>query len=114
MKKIKFRGKNLTGEYIYGYFAEKFNDDGELVPVIIWDTENPAYFSEVYPESVAQFVGYDADDNEIYEGDKLCLKDDGNFSDVEMYFKFGGCFCPVGKKFSAFKLKGRGENENLS
>ena len=30
MKKIKFRGKNLTGEYIYGYFAEKFNDDGEL------------------------------------------------------------------------------------
>ena len=74
MRKIKFRGKELNGQYICGWFAMKFNDDGDYVPVIIWDAENPAYYSEVYPESIAQLVGYDSEGKEVYEGDKVVDK----------------------------------------
>ena len=122
MKKIKFRGlaiEDYTGKpitekkFVYGNVWA--NEDNSYVIIGEYkDKKGCCYNYKVDPESVAQFVGYDADGKEVYEGDKLCLKDDGNFSAVEMYFKFGDCFCPVGKKFSAFKLKGRGKNENLS
>ena len=71
LESIKFRGKKLNGQYIYGWFAMKFNDNGDYVPVIIWDAENPAYYSEVEPNSVAQLIGYDSNGKEVYEGDKL-------------------------------------------
>ena len=112
MEKIKFRGMTEDGKYIFSNSIQfDVDSKGRKFCRLKDEFGNWLY---VAPDSVAQFVGYDADGKEIYEGDKICLKDDGNFSDVEMYFKFGGCFCPVGKKFSAFKLKERGENENLS
>lgn len=69
---IKFRGKiKDSDEYICGWYAEGFNDDGKMVPRIIYDTENPAYWYEVEPESVVQLVGYDVEGNEVYEGDEI-------------------------------------------
>ena len=74
---IKFRGKitnsnrHSNGQYVYGWYSEGFNDDGKLVPRIIYDAENPACWCEVEPDSVVQLVGYDANANEIYEGDEV-------------------------------------------
>ena len=53
MRKIKFRGKNEKGEYVF------------------MELEEPIVFNGEQVESVAQFVGYDADGNEIYEGDEF-------------------------------------------
>lgn len=80
MKKIKFRGKTLNGgHYVYGAFylcphtQDTPNDKGDAldyydVPYIVDEEENYIW---VYPDSVAQFVGYDKNGNEIYEGDKF-------------------------------------------
>ena len=63
MQTIKFRGKSkYSDKIIFG----DFNHGKENVYV---DDE------PVYPESVAQLVGYDADGNEVYEGDQLIRLD---------------------------------------
>lgn len=57
---IKFRGKRIDGNgYAYGDLNYKYDRD-------IWIDD-----FEVYVNSVAQLVGYDADNNEVYEGDIL-------------------------------------------
>ena len=59
MRPIKFRGRDIeTGEFVYaelGQISAEINDDMHLV-----DTD-----------SIAQLVGYDANGNEVYEGDTL-------------------------------------------
>lgn len=55
---IKFRGRNMNGNFVYGNFLYIGND------VYVGD-------SLVDPDSIARFVGYDADGNEVYEGDKV-------------------------------------------
>lgn len=59
MKTIKFRGKNFyNNEIIYGDLTqhnEKIFIDGILVN----------------PETVAQFLGYDINGDEVYEGEEL-------------------------------------------
>lgn len=80
---VKFRGSiwlkgldpsdiNATlddGDFVYGGYARmKFlfeDDEGDF----IIDNNGTAFL--VYPGSVAQLCGYDADGNEVYEGDKL-------------------------------------------
>ena len=59
MKTIKFRGVKVTdGEYVYGDLS---HDRGHI---FIND-------KRVKPESIDLLVGYDKDDEEIYEGDVL-------------------------------------------
>ena len=66
---IKFRGVSLdTGEFIYG--------DLRIIgirPHIFKEAQ--CYYDEelieVDEDSVAQLVGYDANGNEVYEGDKI-------------------------------------------
>lgn len=85
MKKIpiKFRGrfwlKGLEpsdintrlsdGDFVFGGYARmKFlfdDDDGDYI------IQNDSAAFLVYPDSVAQLVGYDADGDEVYTGDKL-------------------------------------------
>ena len=59
MKKIKFRGISKCDNLPVFGDLEHYN--------------NQVYIDDyvVYPESVAQFVGYDADGKEIYDGDKV-------------------------------------------
>lgn len=60
---IKFRGKDIeSNEYVYGFFIRCVDD-----PVIV----SVKGLKTVYPDSVAQFVGYDMNKKEVYEGDKF-------------------------------------------
>lgn len=56
MKKIKFRGINKNGEFVFMELAKPVSFNGEEV------------------DEIAQFVGYDKNGKEIYEGDKLTDK----------------------------------------
>ena len=62
MRKYKFRGKRLdNGEIIYGDLSVSSR------PAV----GNGKEWFLVEPESVAQFVGFDSDGNEIYESDEI-------------------------------------------
>ncbi len=91
MREIKFRGKcKDTDEIVTGnllvllnacyivrptFFAARDDDPKHFS--IFWDqtTKYPSQAAimvyPVYPDSVAQLVGYDADGKEVYEGDAL-------------------------------------------
>ena len=93
--KIKFRGKDVKSKkYVYGFFLNCVDDS------VIVDNEG---LKTVYPESVAQFVGYDADGKEIYSDDTVV-----NVHGAEYPFVTDERFAyeDIGKKFSHLKLKG--------
>ena len=61
MRQIKFRGARMSdGETIYGYYHVR---------------NGAEYIDEwrVDPDTVAQFVGEDANGDELYEGDEMTL-----------------------------------------
>ena len=75
---VKFRGKTCYGTSYYGGFFQN-----ELGHCYIITDENLYYgslnYHKVEPDSVAQLVGYDANGDEVYEGDVLinCFHDEG-------------------------------------
>ena len=77
MEKIKFRGVAEDGKYIFSDSID-FEVDG-------YDREFCRLKDEfgnwlfVNPNSVAQFVGWDANDNEVYEGDILTDQNSNQF-----------------------------------
>lgn len=88
---IKFRGKRMSdGKLIYGYYHVRGGD---------------AYIDDwrVEPDSVAQFLDYDASGDEVYEGDKLTdlFAEDGEvltarrdafaYSEDNHWFTIGEC-----------------------
>lgn len=69
MEKIKFRGRTvLNNKIICGDLLHYEDDRVGICPI------GKAESDEVIPESVVPFVGYDADGNEVYEGDKFTDK----------------------------------------
>lgn len=65
---IKFRAKDsVTGEYIFGRAIIPYENR------ILLGNHTKALFTEVDFNSVAQLIGYDAVENEVYEDDKLIL-----------------------------------------
>ena len=70
MKKIKFRGITEDGKHIFSNSIEfeKIGGLSDYQPYLRNDTGD---WVRCYPESIAQFVGYDADGKEVYEGDKV-------------------------------------------
>ena len=108
MREIKFRGKcKDTDEIVTGnllvllnacyivrptFFAARDDDPKHFS--IFWDqtTKYPSQAAimvyPVYPDSVAQLVGYDADGKEVYEGDKLKHVDDENYNAIAHFETF--------------------------
>lgn len=80
MRTIKFRAKNLDGEWVYGFYVEEERqtlNGFEKKHFIVNDG-----YDYVKPETVGQFTGlYDKDGKEIYEGDiikythEICIED---------------------------------------
>lgn len=68
---IKFRGRRIKfkhlGEIVYGGYSQ--HNDGTT---LIWHDGGAGAI--VDPKSVSQFVGFDADGREVYEGDTLVDK----------------------------------------
>ena len=98
MREIKFRGKDKDGYFVYGDLTH------EIGGVFVGDIR-------VDPESVAQFVGCDADGIDIYEGD-ICVDKYHCEEKAGLMAKFvtiDGNDEP--QKFSCYKLKGGGYND---
>lgn len=66
MKQIKFRGQLPNGKLVYGDLVQW--GGFESPRICSWDN---GVIYDIDPESVAQFVGYDKDGREVYEGDTL-------------------------------------------
>ena len=93
MRTIKFRGKNLDGEWVYGFYVEEERqtlNGFEKKHFIVNDG-----YDYVRPETICQFTGlYDKDGKEICEGDILCRKDGGALLTVEFrHGAFGYEYC---------------------
>lgn len=109
---IKFRGRGLKDKKLY-YGSYVHTMPQSSFPAII---DNDGFYIEVDPESIAQLVGYDSDDNEIYEDDELIDRAGHEWTAVllpQAEMDCGGVYEGLYGK-EKFKLKGRGENENLS
>ena len=67
---IKFRGTTPDNELVFGkYLTCTHNSEGEDTVLWIGDEDNGYHI--VMDDSIVQLVGYDAEGNEVYEGDVL-------------------------------------------
>ena len=111
MNKIKFRGRGLKDKKLY-YGSYVHTMPQSSFPAII---DNGGFYNEVDPDSVAQFVGYDADGKEIYEGDKMISTINSDFETTAYLDVFPEQDSELRPDtFTKFVLKECGENENLS
>lgn len=71
---IKFRGRDMTGHFVFGLLTKKrIRSSGEVVFAIATGNCSLAETIPVNENSIAQLVGCDADGREVYEGDTLVL-----------------------------------------
>lgn len=118
MRTIKFRAKNLDGEWVYGFYVEEerqtFNGFEKKHFIV-----NDGY-DYVRPETVGQFTGlHDNGGKEIYEGDLIEV--DGRLFGVAEWHKDGyffindtivgvrsdgGEYSPLGEMVRYFSNKG--------
>lgn len=119
MKKIKFRGlaiQDYTGKpitekkFVYGNVWA--NEDNSYVIIGEYkDAKGMSNYYVVDPDSVAQFVGYDADGNEVYEGDICHCEELGDCFIVLLGYSVPG-YLPLNSKEIEWHLKEREKNDN--
>jgi len=101
MRPIKFRGRDLdSGEYVF------FNLEDILLDVAGSYSEYVGLHN-IDPNSVAQLVGYDANGNEVYEGDILQL----DFNGVRYEYKAQFTPCAIADNGCYLTAKSFGKTE---
>ena len=113
--KIKFRGRGLKDKKLYyGSYVQTMPQSS--FPAIL---DNDGFYNEVDPESVAQFVGYDCNGDEVYEGDILENDSGGEFkASLKSIITslHNPCYCRYLEKLNHrkyYRLKESGKNDNL-
>ena len=72
MRTIKFRGRDINGNFVYGFLTKKkIRSSGEIRYAIATGNCTAGETIPVNENSIAQFIGLDSAGNEIYEGDLL-------------------------------------------
>lgn len=80
MREIKFRGRDEYGKWHYGAFMGVFHD-GVVAPIEYANIYADGMANRVFLETVGQFTGLlDTARKEIYEGDIVVVKEDGEES----------------------------------
>ena len=123
MNKIKFRGlaiEDYTGKpitekkFVYGNVWAN-EDNSYVISGEYKDKKGCCYNYKVDPDSVAQFVGYDMNGDEVYEGDKMISTINSDFETTAYLDVFPEQDSELRPDtFTKFVLKECGENENLS
>ena len=76
MRPIKFRGRDINSNYVYGLLTKKkVRANGSVTWAIATGNCSLAETIPVDESSIAQLVDVDADGNEVYEGDALFDQD---------------------------------------
>ena len=80
MKKIKFRGKSISGHYAYGFLTmKKIRNNGKLSYAIANGNFTQGETIPVSEQSIAQFLGYDKNGKEIYSDDLIRVYDHSRY-----------------------------------
>ena len=78
MRIIKFRGRAMNGDFVYGFLTKKkIRSSGEIRYAIATGNCTAGETIPVNENSIAQLIGVDVDGNEIYEGDRVVDVNDG-------------------------------------
>ena len=78
MRTIKFRGRAMNRDFVYGLLTKKkIRSSGEIHWAIATGNCTAGETIPINENSIAQLVGYDANGEEIYEGDIVRNPRDG-------------------------------------
>ncbi len=74
IRPIKFRGRDMNGHFVFGLLTKKkIRSSGEICYAIATGNCSAGETIPVNENSIAQLVGYDANGNEVYEGDTFVV-----------------------------------------